>query len=128
MGVSTRVETNSGDWRQIDATFLVCSVVNMPCISRWVRLAPHVDLDGGAVDIVIIRDLPHHRVNLVRMLVDAANGQHLDPQSPVEVYKARRAVLFPEGGGPVTVSGDYHSPGPEAVTIDVHPRAARFIF
>lgn len=125
--VANRLDSFSGDWRQIDARFLVCSILNLP-FEGHLMLAPYVECDAGSMDIVVVRDLPHHRVNLIKFLVRVENGKHLSPSSPVELYKARSAILFPDGGGSINVSGDQYSDDLHPVSIDVHPRAARFCF
>lgn len=126
--VATRGGDSCGDWRQIDASFVILTISNVPDAASDAKLTPHVELDDGGLDILVVRGNVVGRLNLAKMFLKVEVGGHVGDGSPVEVYKARRASLFPDGGGNIAIGGemlDYQNGG---IGVNVRAGAARFVF
>jgi len=126
--IATRGVPSGGEWRQIDGSFAIASLSNVPDAAFDAKLTPHVQLDEGALDVLVVRDSAVSRRGLLNMFLKVETGKHVGIGSLVEVYKAKRAVIFPDGGGTVTLGGETFSSGTRPVCVDVQPRAGRFVF
>lgn len=86
------------------------------------RMAPMARPDDGWLDVLTIEGV--NRRQLVRLLVQVADGSHVDDPK-VTFHRARRVEVHPERQGPLLVDGEVVGTTP--ATLEVHAGALKVL-
>jgi sphingosine kinase len=111
--------------RLLEGKFVLLSAANMAHASYDVKLAPSAMPNDGSIDLVVMRG-DVSRLHLLWMFLNL-DGNHLKSKS-VEIFKVSAFAFHPQNvkDSNLDVSGEWY-PSSD-VSVQVHPRAAPFIY
>jgi diacylglycerol kinase (ATP) len=118
--VHLQVQTDGEAWQ---GAVLLAAVANGPCYGAGVRIEPAARMDDGALNVVLVGELPFLRI-LDAILIVLRTGDLRWPE--IRRLRARRVVFTPVGGS-AWFHGDGEVLGQAPLEVEVLPGAARFV-
>jgi diacylglycerol kinase family enzyme len=98
-------QNDGQNWKLIEDEFSVLMACNMPYVDEQMLMAPHVKIDEGALDLLLMRSVYNSRWDMLMTFMDVPKGEHLK-RNTIECYKVKEFVLYPQSKEPSWLSLD----------------------
>jgi diacylglycerol kinase family enzyme len=118
--------TNAAGWCELDDSFLLIGILNMPWQSGDICMAPNSH--SGSLDLMVCRETPLGRASplwryeLIGLFNAMQNsGAHIgDPR--IEYYNVTEVEIVPRETQAATIDGEVHQVTPAGINVTLYPK------